>query len=436
MKKKILALVLVVALVASLAVALVACNPGNKNNNNNDNSSVVNLPADYSTIGDVSGKSIKVGVILIGDQNEGYSEAHIMGINTAVSEIEKAGGSVEVIWKYNVADSDAAAVKNAANELVAANCDLIISNSYGHQDPMLEVAKANPNKTFIAMTGDKAASSGLSNYKNAFNFIFESRYVAGVVAGYKLKELVDGGKLASNNYDENGNIKIGYVGAFNYAEVVSGYTSFYLGIKSVVSNVAMTVQYTNSWFDLDGEKNAAANLISQGCVIISQHADSHGAPTACEEAFKKGTVVYSVGYNVDMREAAPSCALTSATNDWSVYYAYAISAVMKGETVATDWANGYNKGAVGITTINDKAFENDYTEQIKAVVDSIHDGTLKVFDCSKFTVNGEHLTTYTNAFGMNGQECIANDNGVYYFKESVLRAAPYFDVRIDGITEL
>ena len=109
---------------------------------------------------------------------------------------------------------------------------------------------------------------------------------------------------------------------------------------------------------------------------------------------------------------------------------------MKGETIATEWAHGYDKGAVGITAINEDLFENDYTEELAAVVAALHDGTTKVFDCSKFTVNGEHLTTYTGAYNMNGAECIKTENDITYFDESVLRAAPYFDLRIDGITEL
>ncbi len=40
------------------------------------------------------------------------------------------------------------------------------------------------------MTGDFAAISGCENFKNAFTNIYESRYVSGVVAGLKLKEIL------------------------------------------------------------------------------------------------------------------------------------------------------------------------------------------------------------------------------------------------------
>ena len=126
---------------------------------------------------------------------------------------------------------------------------------------MQKVAEKNPNVTFVAMTGDTAATANLDNFCNAFTAVYESRYVSGVVAGMKIKELVDNGTLTKeakpDAFDANGNIKIGYVGAFPYAEVVSGYTAFYLGVKSVVENVVMSVSYTNSWFDIAKEGAAA-----------------------------------------------------------------------------------------------------------------------------------------------------------------------------------
>ena len=412
MKKKILALVLVLALVVSVAVGLAACNDQNDDG------------------------SYKVGIILIGDEKEGYSEAHINGIEKAVQNINADGNKVQIIYKRNQGE-ETGNIQNSANELIAAGCKLIITNSFGHEAAIIPIAQQNPDITFIAMTGNQAAAQNISNLKNAFTKIFEARYVAGVVAGYKLQELVNEDKLTPDNYNGS-NIKIGYVGAYPFQEVISGYTAFYLGVKSVVSNVEMTVQFTNSWSNEGAEQTAAAGLISQGCVIISQHADTYGAPTACENAMKEGKTVYCVGYNVDMTVAAPSCALTSATNDWSVYYEYAIRAMLNGETIVTDWAHGYDMNAVGITAINQKLFTNDHSAQIAAVQKGLHDGTIKVFDCSKFTVDGEQVTTWTTASGVEGKECIKTDEatGIKYFDESSYRAAPYFDIAIDGIISM
>nr|MCR4697858.1 BMP family ABC transporter substrate-binding protein [Bacilli bacterium] len=287
-----------------------------------------------------------VGLVSVGDTSETYSKAHIDGIRNAAAK-----HGVEVVLKTSIPESSA--VVDSANEIIEQGASVVFTNSYGHQDYAYEVAKNNKDITVVAATGDYAAISGLTNFKNAFTNIYEARYVSGIVGGMKLKELVDGNKLTTDNQDSEGNWKIGYVGAFNYAEVVSGYTAFYLGVKAGfgADNVVMDVQYTDSWYDHDGENAAAQSLISRGNVIIGQHADSTGAPEAIEAAHKTGKEVYSVGYNVDMLSAAPTAALTSATNNWEKYYDYAIETALNGGTIATDWAKGYNDSAVAITTL-------------------------------------------------------------------------------------
>ena len=369
----------------------------------------------------------KVGAVLLGDENEGYTYAHIKGIKEAAESLGLSED--QVIWKYTIPEDEKCA--DAAVDLADQGCDIIFSNSYGHQSYIQEVAKEFPEIQFVAMTGDTAAASGLENLSNAFTNVYESRYVSGVVAGLKVKELLDAGEIPETAYDADGNIKIGYVGAYPYSEVVSGFTAFYLGIKSVVENVVMSVSYTNSWFDITAEGEAAKALMAEGCVIIGQHADSTGAPAAVEAAYATGNVAYSVGYNVDMLSVAPNVALTSATNVWKVYYKYAMEAAMKGEKVVVDWAKGYADGAVEITELGTACAEGT-AEKVKEVEEAIKDGSLKVFNTANFTVGGKTLDSYTDAFGMNGQEAISDG----YFHESELRSAPYFDIRIDGITEL
>ncbi len=414
--KKALALTLALA----LAFALTAC--GSSASKTSTSAS----PA-ASAAATTSASNVKIGVILVGDENVGYDSAHISGIKAAA----KTAGIPEtnIIWKYNITEDEKCA--DAASDLVSQGCTYIFSDSYGHQSYMQQAATDNPKVTFISMTGDTAATSKLANFKNAFNDTYQSRYVSGVVAGMKLKELVDAGKIPASSKDASGNIKIGYVGAYPYAEVVSGFTGFYLGVKSVVDNVVMSVSYTNSWYDPTAEGEAANALISAGCVIISQHADSTGAPSACEAALKSGKTVYCVGYNIDMLSVAPTSALTSAQNNWSVYYTYAFNAIVKGETIKTDWAEGFNTGAVMISKLG-ASCATGTDAKVKEVESALKDGSLKVFDCSKFTVKGAHLTTYTGAYGMNNQEAIKDGA----FQESTLRSAPYFDLHIDGITEL
>ncbi len=375
---------------------------------------------------------LKVGVILVGDENVGYDSAHIAGIKTAAAAVGIADD--QIIWKYNIEEDESC--YDTATDLVEQGCTYIISDSYGHQSYMQQAASENPDVTFISMTGDAAALSGLANFKNAFNYTYESRYVSGVVAGMKLAEMVANGEVPATSIDADGNIKIGYVGAYPYAEVVSGYTGFYLGVKSIVPNVAMTVTYTNSWYDPTAEAEAANSLISQGCVITSQHADSTGAPSACEAALEAGTPIYCVGYNIDMLSVAPKAALTSAQNNWSVYYTYALGCAVKGEEIKTDWAAGYAEGAVQISALGESCAAGT-AEKVDEVIAAIKDGSLKIFDTANYTVGGAPVTTYLaidtdgDWVGDTGEAIV---NGV--FEESVLRSAPYFGIRIDGITEL
>ena len=374
----------------------------------------------------------KVGVVLVGDENEGYTYSHIEGIKEAIAELGLTE-EANVIWKYSIPESELC--YDACVDCIEQGCTVVFTNSYGHQTYAQQVAEEYPDIQVCAMTGDTARASGLDNFHNAFTNIYEARYVAGVVAGLKLQELIDAGKVTDKNMAGD-NIKIGYVGAFPYAEVVSGYTAFYLGLKSIVPNVVMDVQYTNSWFDITGEKEAALALIDRGCIIIGQHADSTGAPKACEDMLNAGTTVYSVGYNVDMLAVAPNAALTSPTNLWSKFYAYAIGAVMNGGNFDTNWAKGYSDDAVKITPLGASCAAGTQ-EKVDEVIAAIKDGSLHVFDTSTFTVGGAPVTT-AFATDTDGDWVNDADEAVFdgYFHESYFQSAPAFSLRIDGITEL
>lgn len=385
--------------------------------------------------------SFKAGFILIGDESEGYSEAHINGINAAKKALNLTDS--QILMKKKVEENDDA--KNAAEDLVASGCNLIISNSYGHQSFMAEVAQEYPDVQFVSATGDFASISGINNFSNAFTNIYEARYVSGIVGGMKLKELFDSNKLTDANKDGE-NYKIGYVGAYTYAEVISGYTAFYLGVKSVVSNVTMSVEFTDSWFDIDKEGAAAENLVNQGCVIIGQHADSTGAPSKCETLLNNGKTCYSVGYNVDMLSVAPHAALTSSTNNWEVYYEYAMKTAMEGKKIKTDWSEGYKSSAVGITKLGTSAASGT-AEAVAAAEKQMKEGTFHVFDTTKFTVNNQKLTSHKHDFSFmdfttnpatvvykgENLETVRTEGNASYVEESVVRSAPYFDIHIDGI---
>lgn len=377
----------------------------------------------------------KAGAIFVGDGSEAYTAALVEGIEKAAKETGLSEN--QIVIKYSVDDSSACL--DAASELVKEGCNIVITGSYSQQSYMQLAASELKNTHFVAMTGDTANQSKLPNFSNAFTKIYEARYISGVVAGMKIKELEEDGKLSDANKDSVGNIRVGYIGAFPYAEVVSGYTAFFLGVQSVVPEVVMEVQYTNSWFDVKAETEAAKALIFDGCVVIGQHTDSKGIPVAIQDALQKGTEVYSVGYNVDMLSVAPDAVLTSATNDWSVFFTYLFNAVINGEKVATDWAEGYETGAVAITELGQSCAAGTQ-EKVDETIAAIKEGSLHVFDTGRFTVEGKVLESYR--IDLDG-DLLCDDNNEDaeaikdgYFHESELRSAPAFDIRIDGITEV
>ena len=418
--KKFLALLL--AMVMSLSLA--ACG-------GSDTEDTTTTTDDTATE-ESAASDVKIGLICVHDVNSGYDAAHIEGLTAACEELGIDVDS-QVVFKYNIAEDQNC--YDAAVDLAEQGCNIIFSDSYGHQTYMLQAAREYSDITFVSCTGDQAGVAGLDNFKNIFPYTYESRYVSGVVAGMKLKELMDAGTVTDP--------KVGYVGAFPYAEVVCGYTAFLLGIQSVVPEAYMEVQYTNSWYDPVAEGEAANILMADGCVIIGQHADSTGAPSAVQEAQDKGTVVYSVGYNIDMLSVAPTAALTSAQNNWSVLYKATLEKFIAGEEIPADYATGHANNAVMISALGESCAEGTQ-EAVDAAWAGIDDGSLKVFDTSKFTVGGQTVTEYEVNFSIidfatgdvvfeGPTENVIADGA---FQESVYRSAPYFDLRIDGITEL
>ena len=361
--------------------------------------------------GGVAKEDLKVGFVFIGDENEGYTAAHYKG----TMEMKEALGlsDDQIIVKWNIPEDETA--KDAAMDLADQGCQIVFANSFGHESYVIEAAKEYPEVQFCHATGFQAASSGLSNMHNYFTSIYEARYVSGVVAGLKLNQMIEDGTVKQDA------CKIGYVGAYPYAEVISGYTSFFLGVRSVCPDATMEVKYTNSWASFDLEKEAADALISDGCVLISQHADTTGAPTACEAAG-----VPCVGYNISMIATAPTQALTSSTNNWGAYVTEAVQHVVDGTEIPVDWCKGFSDGAVLITELNEAAVAPGTKEKVEEVEAKLAAGELHVFDTSTWTVEGKTLDSYKKD---DGNEYISDG----YFHESEFASAPAFDILIDGI---
>ncbi len=392
--KKILALILAVLMVFGLA----ACGA--------------------KTDDDAAAKSdLKVGFIFLHDENSTYDKNFI---DAAKKACENMG--VTMVQKTQIPESNAC--YDAAKELIEVEeCDIIFADSFGHESFLMKAAEEYPDVEFCHATGTQAHTAGLKNFHNAFASIYEGRYMAGVVAGLKLKEMMAA--------DSTIVPKMGYVGAFTFAEVMSGYTSFYLGAKSIVPEVTMDVKFTGSWYDEEKEKQAAQALIDGGCVLISQHADSMGAPTACENA-----KVPNVSYHGSTAAACPETFLISSRINWVPYFEYMITQVKNDAEIAVDWTGTLENGAVALTELG-KNVAAGTAEKLAEVEKGLKDGTINVFDTANFTVKGEKLASYKADVDFDAayeKDTEVIENGVFY--ESKHRSGPYFDIEIDGINLL
>ena len=402
MFKKVLSLVLVVLMVASLALTMASCGDEALLGMSDSPLPIAEIAVDFTVADD-----FKIGFICLHDESSTYD----LNFINAVLRYQEALGleNSQVIIKRNIEETEKC--YEAAEDLVAQGCKIIFANSFGHEPYIAQAAEAFPEVQFCHATGVTAADKGLANFHNAFASIYEGRFLAGMAAGLKLNEMIEAGTITAEQ------AKMGYVGAYTYAEVISGYTSFYLGAKSVCPTVTMDVQFTGSWYDVTAEKNAAEALLARNCVLISQHADSMGAPGACEAA-----KVPNVSYNGSTYDACPETFVVSSAINWAPYYVYITKCYANNEEIATNWCGGIEEGSVVLSGINLDVAAEGTVEAINDAIAKLKDGTLNVFAADTFTVGGaavEHALVYDG-----------------YFHESEAISAPSFDLRIDGITLL
>ena len=364
-------------------------------------------------------KEVKVGFIFLHDEQSTYD---LNFMKAAQAACEKLG--IEYVNKVGIPEGQEC--YEAAMDLVDEGCNIVFADSFGHEDYMIQAAMECPDVEFCHATGTRAHTEGLANYHNAFASIYEGRFLAGIAAGMKLKSMIDNGDITADQ------AKIGYVGAFTYAEVISGYTSFFLGVRHVVPEATMEVTFTGSWYDLSLEAEGAQKLIDDGCVLISQHADSLGAPSTCEAAG-----IPNVSYNGSTIEAGPNTFIVSSRINWEPYFEYIIGQVQKGEAIDADWTGTIETGSVELTDVNEAVAAEGTAAVLESVKESFASGDLHVFDTDSFTVGGEKLESYmadvdTDPAYEGDTEVIVDG----YFHESEFRSAPYFDIQIDGITLL
>ena len=421
MKKKVVSLLAAMVLAVT---ALAGCGSNDAATTGTDAATTASTEAAGTTTADAAGSEavtgVKAGFIFLHDENSTYD---LNFLNAAKEACEKLG--IEYMTKTNIPEGQEA--YEAACELADAGCNFIFADSFGHEDYIIEAAKEYPDVQFSHATGTKAHTEGLDNFHNAFASIYDGRYLAGIVAGEKLNEMIANGDITEDQ------AKMGYVGAYTYAEVMSGYTSFFLGARSVCPSVTMDVTFTGSWYDETAEKEAANKLIENGCVLISQHADSMGAPTACETAG-----VPNVSYNGSTEAACPNTFLVSSRVNWEPYFEYAIKCVADGTPIDTDWCGTLETGSVELSDYG-TAVADGTAEAVEAAKADLIAGNVHVFDTTTFTVGGAALDSYeadidTDPDYTPDHEVVSD--GYFHESDVAFRSAPYFNVRIDGINLL
>lgn len=420
-RKRILAAALAVAIVFALCLGLTACKKEE--------------PAEeVVSFNPIEKKDFKLGVICLHDDNSTYDKNFI----DAVEKVKKEFGlqDSQVILKTGIQESNNC--YETAADLVDQGCDVVFADSFGHEPFMAKAAKEFPKVRFCHATGTSAHTELQGNFYNAFASIYEGRYLAGVAAGMKLNDMAVKGGTAVDGKAKGDDAHIGYVGAFTYAEVISGLTSFYLGVKSVCPAVTMDVKFTGSWYDETKERTTADDLIANhNCVLISQHADSMGAPTVCEE---KG--VPNVTYNVSTENACPKTYLIGSKINWAPYFRHIIECALNGVTaLGFDWVGTIATDSVQVLELNENIAAPGTKEKLEEVKSQFVNGTLKVYDINTFTLDKKPVDSYVADVDSDKEfkpdtNVIKTADGTTFFAESEYRSAPYFDLRIDGITYL
>ncbi len=368
-------------------------------------------------------KTYTVGMVCIGNDNMAYDRNFYMAADAAKEQLAAKGINIE--WKYTYDHPEGDPVAADCEELAEAGCIAVFLNSYGMEPAMLTVAADYPDTLFCSLTNEASRVDSLSNTVNAFPSIFEGRYLAGVAAGMKLNEMITAGTITEDE------AVIGYVGAYTFAEVISGYTSFFLGARSVCPSATMLVEFIGSWGDPALEATTAQDLIDRGAVVISQHSDSTTPATTAQS-----NGVFHVGYNIAMDDVAPEASIISPRIDWTNYFVYVIETLVNGGTVDQDYVNhGLKDGDVVLTALNEKVAAEGTKAAMDEAASKITSGELHVFDVNTFTCGGAPLTSAfvddtDGDFVADTTEAIIDG----YFHESVFKSAPAFAARIDGIT--
>ena len=317
---------------------------------------------------------LKVGFIYEDDESTPYT------YNFALAEkalAEKYPDRIRTITRSNVLESFA---EDSLRELVRKGCRLIFTNS--HSGAFAGLAPEFPQVQICQVSYlDEPLKLYPENYHTFKGEVYQGRYVSGIVAGLKLRNLLDHHNIKPEE------ALVGYVGAYRNAAVISGYTAFLLGVRSVAPEAVMRVRYTGSWSSFSAEKECARQLIEEGCVVISQHSDTIGPALACEEA-SRTRQVYFVGYNQSMLDVAPTTALVSLRINWTPYVLGAAEAVMENKVIekhvdardhGNDMSAGFERGWVEMLDLNSHIAVEGTSQKMAGAIEALRRGSLQIF---------------------------------------------------------
>lgn len=340
------------ALAAVAAMTLAAC--GGSDDAASDTTAAAEAGDDYS--------NLKVAVVYIGvPDDKGWTYQHEQGILSLESEL-----GIEVKRVENVPEGDEA--EAVMEELAAGGYNLIFATSFGYGTPMARVATKHPEGCFQWATGAKfllTAEMGgeyasfdeiPANLGTYFGAAEEARYLSCIAAG----------KASPTG-------KLGYVAAFPIPEVIRGINAFTLGAQSVNPDATVQVSWTKTWFDPTIEKEASESLLDAGVDVLGMHQDTTAAGVAAEARGAKW-----VGYNSDVKEAAPAAWLTAPTWNWGPFYVQTAKAFAGGTCPNDEYYGSMADGMVTLASFGDSV-DADTQALIAEKAAAIIDGSFAPF---------------------------------------------------------
>ena len=360
-------------------------------------------------------ENLTVGFIYDNDEIIPYTYNFMLAKN----ELEKEyGDRVKVYVKSNVLDT---VMEEPVRDLAQDGCDIIFTNTYSTQ--FKQLALQYPDIQFCQTSfSTEDTSFSPANYHTFNGLIYQGRYVSGVAAGMKLRQLIDEGVLTTEQ------AIVGCVGAFPSAEVISGYTAFLLGVRSIVPEATMRVIYTGTWNSYSKEKACAKALIDAGCVVITQHTDTTAPAVACEEAAEEKQV-YHISYNQSMIDVASESSLTGACINWSPYILGAVEALMNGQEIekyvkgsihGNDIGAGFDRGWVKMLELNDAIIAPGTQERINKTIDALRKGKIDVFKGDYQGVNPDDPTDTCNLIGGYTENRLSSAPSFHYVLQDIV----------------